>query len=67
MINSNSLAAFAQQVGGAFPATPVRGPGGVQPGVGQPAQASASQRTLDAVPPPPTRPLPRGSLLDLKV
>jgi hypothetical protein len=66
MISSNSLAAFAQAIGRTSAAQPVRG---VQGG-GAPSQdgvVGQGQRILDAVPPPPTRPLPRGSLLDLKV
>jgi hypothetical protein len=65
MISTNSLAAFTAEVtrsqgpalaraGGATTAT--RGPLAVE-----------SPRRLEALPPPPATPLPRGSLLDLKV
>jgi len=66
MINTNALAAFTTQVANTRPAQPVRG---VSPGAGGPAAGDAqpAQRTLDAVPAAPIRPLPRGSLLDLRV
>lgn len=68
MISTNSLAAFTQDVsrtagiGDVRPIrpTPARATGGT-------AQATPSQRLLEAVPPKPTTPLPRGSLLDLRV
>jgi len=71
MITLNSLSAFAQEIGRRPP------PEAVSP-VAAPAGRSAStiagdagpqQRTLDSAPngPAPTRPLPRGSLLDLRV
>ena len=70
MITTNSLAAFAQEVTRNRPVTeasPVRRR--------DPAPASGTditaqpvaQRRLDAVPPAPSKPLPRGSLLDLRV
>ncbi|GGC37331.1 hypothetical protein GCM10011504_14640 [Siccirubricoccus deserti] len=68
MIATNSLAAFTSGIGGTPPvngperAQPVRGiaptPGG---------DTGPQQRTLETVPPPPNRPTPRGSLLDLRV
>jgi len=68
MISTNSLAAFTQDVSRAA------GIGDVQPirptparSTGSAAQAAPSQRLLEAVPPKPTAPLPRGSLLDLRV
>ncbi|MDB5371868.1 MAG: hypothetical protein JWP04_510 [Belnapia sp.] len=66
MISTNALAAFTTQVAPTRPAQPVRG---VSPGVGANAAGDAqpAQRTLDAVPAAPARPLPRGSLLDLRV
>jgi hypothetical protein len=79
MIATNSLAAFAQAISPAPPATPVRGPSPTTTGLPQGAASGGlaqgalgqgglgSGRTLDAVPPPPPRPLPRGSLLDLRV
>lgn len=66
MINTNALAAFTTQVAPTRQATPVRG---VSPGVSAaPARdAQPPQLKLDAVPSAPARPLPRGSLLDLRV
>jgi len=69
MISTNSLAAFtgdvsrAAGIAGAAPvrATPARSASdGAGPGV-------PAQRLLDSVPPAPASPLPRGSLLDLRV
>ena len=65
MISTNSLAAFTAEVSRIPGVTPARGPG-------SPAQASGSstepaQRRLEALPPKPEAPLPRGSLLDLRV
>ncbi len=66
MISTNALAAFPQEVSRIRP--------GVEP---SPVQRNAraddtaaeqvAQRKLEAVPPAPNRPLPRGSLLDLRV
>jgi hypothetical protein len=65
MISTNALAAFTTQVAQTRPAQPVRG---VSPGQNGPADAAQpTQRTLEAVPAAPIRPLPRGSLLDLRV
>lgn len=78
MISTNALAAFTTQVAptrpamppgtplGTPPATPVRG---VSPGTSAaPAgEGQMPQLKLDAVPAAPSRPLPRGSLLDLRV
>ena len=66
MINTNALAAFTTQVAPTRPATPVRSvsPGASAAPVGD---AQPPQLKLDAVPTAPTRPLPRGSLLDLRV
>lgn len=66
MISTSSLAAFTPAIDRSEPPRPVRG---VQP----PREAGATeisaspQRPLDAVPPQPNRPTPRGSLLDLRV
>jgi hypothetical protein len=69
MISTNSLAAFTQEVNRTRPSTvepgqaqPVSGGGSASPRAAAPPQ----QRTLDAVPPAPALPLPRGSLLDLR-
>ena len=68
MISLNSLASFTQEVARTRPAQGAAGQG--IPPVQQ-AQARAQdaqpQRALEAVPPQPNRPLPRGSLLDLRV
>ena len=66
MINTNALAAFTTQVAPTRPATPVRS---ASPGVSAaPAgDVQPPQLKLDAVPAAPARPLPRGSLLDLRV
>lgn len=70
MVSLNALSAFAQDISRTGAATPVRslgatGPGAVPLGAISPDQGGS--RTLEAVPPAPGRPLPRGSLLDLKV
>ena len=65
MLGTNALAAFAQAIS-RNPAQPVRGLAG--PAEAQaPQAANPAQRKLEAVPPAPSRPLPRGSLLDLRV
>ncbi len=69
MIATNSLAAFAQDISAAQGPRPVRGTQTAEAGAAPRATQAASpgQRTLEAVPPQPARPLPRGSLLDLRV
>ncbi len=65
MIAMNSLSAFTAEVSRTQGAAQVRGTGaGPQPLQPMPAP---QQRTLDALPAPPTGPMPRGSLLDLRV
>jgi type VI protein secretion system component VasA len=66
MISLNSLSAFATEITRTQPAQPVRGPelAGAVLAATQPAPA---QRKLEAVPPQPSGPTPRGSLLDLRV
>jgi hypothetical protein len=62
MISMNSLAAFTAEV------SRLQGPAGVRAQPGAPsATAAEAPRRLEALPPPPATPLPRGSLLDLKV
>ncbi len=64
MISGNTLAAFTQDVSraaGIGPVQPVRASGGGN------APAPTPQRALDSVPALPPTPLPRGSLLDLRV
>ena len=67
MISTNALAAFTTQVAPTRPATPVRSasPGASAAPPGDSIQPP--QLKLDAVPAAPARPLPRGSLLDLRV
>jgi len=66
MITTNSLAAFTKEIA---PKPPVAEPAAIRrqnPG-DIPTAEMAAQRRLEAVPPAPTKPLPRGSLLDLRV
>jgi hypothetical protein len=65
MISMNSLAAFTQEVSRAAQFEAVRQPQG--PAAALNAAPTVQQRALEAVPPPPNQPLPRGSLLDLRV
>ncbi len=69
MITSNSLAAFAQEAARTLPASPVRhiAAAGKAPAQQALGAAAPQGRTLEAVPPMPARPVPRGSLLDLRV
>ena len=65
MISTNSLAAFTQEISRARPA-----PGAAPAGRAESplrAEEVAAQRKLEAVPPAPSAPMPRGSLLDLRV
>ena len=67
MLSLNSIAAVSQEVSANAGVIQARSP--VQPvdvlrGNGQ---GQSAQRSLDAVPPEPTKPMPRGSLLDLRV
>jgi hypothetical protein len=66
MIAMNSLAAFTAEVSRLQAPSQARG---ATPSAtpGAPAPAQPSQRTLEALPAPPSGPLPRGSLLDLRV
>src|SRR3954447_7525152 len=66
MIATNSLSAFPPAIGRPGDAQPVRGIAPTAPPQGQDG-GSAPQRTLGAVPAQPSQPLPRGSLLDLRV
>jgi hypothetical protein len=65
MISLNSLAAFTQEVTRGAGLQPARGP--MPEPVLAAAAPTAPQRPLGAVPPAPAQPLPRGSLLDLRV
>jgi hypothetical protein len=62
MIATNSLAAFTAEVSRS------QGPMPARAASASPASAAPeSPRRLDALPPPPASPLPRGSLLDLRI
>jgi hypothetical protein len=60
MISTQSLPAINRDA----PVQPLRG---TAPARMEEASAPASQRPLEAMPVQPTRPVPRGSLLDLRV
>jgi hypothetical protein len=65
MISLNSLSAFATEISRTAPVDAARAPmGSATLAAAQPAPA---QRKLEAVPPQPSMPTPRGSLLDLRV
>jgi hypothetical protein len=62
MIATNSLAAFTAEVSRS------QAPAQARAATASPSAASPeSSRRLDALPPPPAAPLPRGSLLDLRI
>jgi hypothetical protein len=64
MISTNSLAAFTAEVsrrGGPLDVRGAAAPGGLA------APAGLPERRLEALPPAPAAPPPRGSLLDLRV
>jgi hypothetical protein len=68
MLSLNSIAAFSQEIAANAGIIQARSP--VQPVdvLGNNRQAQTSQqRSLEAVPPEPNKPMPRGSLLDLRV
>jgi hypothetical protein len=70
MISTHSLSAFTPAIGRAdAPAQPPRAAATAAPDRVQEASApaAAAQRSMDAVPTQPARPVPRGSLLDLRV
>ena len=67
MISTNSMAAFTQEITRSRPATELRPQTPTQRAEGPPEAERVAQHKLDAVPSQPTRPLPRGSLLDLQV
>jgi hypothetical protein len=66
MISTHSLSAFTPAIDRAAPAQPARDAAPAARAV-EAAAASPAQRPLEAVPAQPARPLPRGSLLDLRV
>jgi len=66
MISMNSLAAFTAEVSRVHRPDQARAASGMS-APGQAPTAPESPRRLDALPPQPSSPLPRGSLLDLKV
>jgi hypothetical protein len=67
MISLNSVAAISQEIAANAGVTRARSP--VQPvdALRGNTQGGPSQRSLEAVPPEPAKPMPRGSLLDLRV
>lgn len=67
MISLNGVAAVAQEIAANAGIIQARSP--VQPVdiLRGNTQGSPSQRSLEAVPPEPSKPMPRGSLLDLRV
>ena len=65
MISTNSFAAFTQEIGRTRPSAAIQ-PDAPRP-EGAPEAERVAQRRLDAVPAQPSKPLPRGSLLDLRV
>ena len=67
MISTNSLAAFTQDVGRTRPGAEARAATAAGRAAGPPEAERVAQRRLDAVPAQPNKPLPRGSLLDLRV
>lgn len=67
MISTNSLAAFTQEVARSRPGTQLQLQTALQRAEGPPEAERIAQRKLDAVPAQPGKPLPRGSLLDLRV
>jgi hypothetical protein len=64
MISMNSLAAFTAEVSRMQGAAPARSAASAAT---TPGAAPEAQRRLDGLPPPPAMPMPRGSLLDLRV
>jgi hypothetical protein len=62
MIAMNSLAAFTAEVSRSVGPAQARAAAAATP-----SAPAAPQRKLDALPPAPPSPLPRGSLLDLRV
>ena len=67
MISTNSLAAFTQEIARSRPSGELRGPDAARRADAPVEAESIAQRRLDAVPAAPSKPLPRGSLLDLRV
>ena len=63
MISTQSLPAFTPAIDRNAPIQPLRGAAPI----GTLEVAAPAQRPLEAVPAQPARPLPRGSLLDLRV
>jgi hypothetical protein len=63
MISTNSLAAFTAEVSRSQRPAPVRAASPAP----LPAPGTETTRRLESLPPQPMSPLPRGSLLDMKV
>lgn len=64
MISMNALAAFTAEVSRFQGPAQARAAASGAPAA---AQAPEPQRRLEVLPPPPAAPMPRGSLLDLRV
>ncbi|HYZ32520.1 MAG TPA: hypothetical protein VE684_09595 [Crenalkalicoccus sp.] len=67
MLSTNTLIGLAEPATGLGGHRPVTGATRVWEVIPSRAEAAPPQRPLEAVPPQPGRPLPRGSLLDLRV
>lgn len=70
MITTNSLAAFSQEIARTRPAlagNPNPGMDASRAGDRSRGPEAVAERRLEAVPPAPNKPVPRGSLLDLRV
>jgi len=67
MISLNALAAFTQEIAANVGIVPVRSPTQPVDAGGMAGQKQPAQRALEKVPPAPANPMPRGSLLDLRV
>lgn len=67
MLGLNAVAAVSQEIAASVGIIPARSP--VQPvdAVRGNSQGQTPQRSLESVPPAPLQPMPRGSLLDLRV
>ncbi|WP_368416686.1 hypothetical protein [Falsiroseomonas sp.] len=65
MISMNSLAAFTAEVSRMQGPAPARA--ATSSPTSSPTASPEAPRRLDALPPPPAMPMPRGSLLDLRV
>lgn len=67
MISLNSMASVAQEIGVNSAILKPRAPVEPVDAVQASSKGQTQQRSLEAVPPEPNKPMPRGSLLDLRV